>query len=194
MEDLLALLEREFRDDPRFRMAFHPVGQWGGSNDANLETCGRDESKTLIEQMKAVAFKRGLGIFTIKDANAFGGQVCYAARPYNLVVGATGKVMKCTVVLDKNPRNIVGQITEEGLLPLDDDNMALWTEPAFQRDSQCQKCVALPACQGISCPLPRIVEDQRPCVATRTMAKDELREMLLYAPFHSKVAGAAAKP
>ena len=63
--------------------------------------------------------------------------------------------------------------------------MALWTEPSFVRDDQRQKCIAFPACQGISRPLPRIQEGERPCVQTRKYAKVELRDMHECRPFRS---------
>jgi uncharacterized protein len=180
LERLLDLLEAEFRDDPRFVMHFHAVGKWGGSNDEHIAVCGDDEQRQVMAEMTALAHRRGLGVATLRDVNYVGGQVCYAARPFNLLIGASGKVMKCTIVLDKDDHNIVGQLGEDGSLELNADNMALWTEPAFQRDDQCKRCVVLPSCQGISCPLPRIVSDQRPCVSTRTGAKRELRDALRY--------------
>ncbi len=43
--------------------------------------------------------------------------------------------------------------------------MALWTEPAFEQDGKCRKCVMLPSCQGIHCPLIRIQDGSQPCVS-----------------------------
>lgn len=180
MQEFLDLVEKEFSGDKRFALSFHAVGRWGGDNDANLEVCGADEQRNLMEQMKAAAYRRGLRFATLRDSNFVGSYVCYAARPYNFLIGASGKVMKCTVALDTDDSNVIGRITEDGKLELDDEKMGLWTEPAFERDSQCQKCVVLPRCQGISCPLPRIRQDTRPCIPTRTQGKAELLEALKY--------------
>ena len=38
-------------------------------------------------------------------------EVCYAARPYNFIVGASGKLMKCTIALDTQDANVLGRIT-----------------------------------------------------------------------------------
>ncbi|WP_437621277.1 radical SAM protein [Sorangium sp. So ce1151] len=178
IEQFLDLLEKEFRGDARFRLGFNAVGRWGGPNDAQLDVCGEDEGRRVTAELKALARQRGLDVSTLRDVNYLGGQVCYAARPFNLIIGASGKVMKCTVVLDKDENNVVGHLEEDGRLVLDDDRMAQWTEPSFARDEQCQRCFVLPSCQGISCPLPRISQGERPCVPTRTHAKDELRELL----------------
>jgi uncharacterized protein len=61
---------------------------------------------------------------------------------------------------------------------LNADNYALWTEPAFQSDTGCQKCAILPTCQGISCPLIRIEHNKSPCAAT---PKKNVRNELLLA-------------
>ena len=86
--------------------------------------------------------------------------------------------MKCTVVLDKENHNIVGQLTPNGDMIMNADNMALWTEPAFQNDTGCQKCAIVPTCQGISCPLIRIESNRSPCAAT---PKANVRNELLLA-------------
>lgn len=186
MEEFLELLESEIRGDSRFFVNFNPVGRWGGKNDADLEVCGKDERFQIVVDLNKAAHRHGLRVKDLWFANKPGAQVCYAARPYNLLIGAHGQVMKCTVVLDKEDFNVVGQITPEGNLVLDDDKMGMWTEPSFQRDGQCQKCAVLPSCQGISCPLPRIQEDQRPCVITRTKSKAILTEALAHVPAGAK--------
>jgi uncharacterized protein len=177
LEGFLDMLEKEFRGDSRFAVRFRSVGRWGGANDQNLDVCGADESARIHLQMKTEARKRGLALSDdIRSVKGLGAQVCYAARPYNFIIGASGKIMKCTIDLDKEDRNVVGHLTEEGALELDQDKMALWTEPAFERDTQCQKCVVLPVCQGVYCPLVRIETAKSPCTPLRMGAKKELLE------------------
>lgn len=177
LEKFLNILEQEFRGDIRFKVRFRAVGQWGGANDEKLEVCGRDEALEVQSQMKAEARKRGLNLSDdIREVQGLGAQVCYAARPYNFIVGASGKLMKCTVDLDKEDRNIVGQLSEDGSLDIDQDKFALWTEPAFEGDKKCQKCVVLPACQGVFCPQIRFDTGKSPCTPLRRNAKRELIE------------------
>lgn len=178
--EFVDLLEKHLRGDQRFRLSPHAVGRWGGANDAELAVCGGDERDQVMRELKAAAFQRGLQVSTLRNVNYVGGQVCYAARPYSLIIGASGKVMKCTVVLDKDENNVIGRLSENGDLILNDDRMAMWTEPSFEHDQQCQKCAVLPSCQGISCPLPRITSGERHCVSTRTQSKEELFEVLKY--------------
>jgi uncharacterized protein len=179
LEELLLLLQKEFGGDDRFTVAFHGVGKWGGPNDKDLAVCGVEEVKVVKEQLRKSAMDKGFRpMGTLRDLNAFGKNVCYAARPYNFVVGADGKLMKCTIELDKNDRNIVGQLTPDGDMIMNVDNLALWVEPAFENDSGCQKCAILPTCQGISCPLIRIEHNKSPCATT---PKANVRNELLLA-------------
>jgi uncharacterized protein len=167
LEEFLALLQQEFAGDRRFNLTFHNVGKWGGPNDQDLPVCGTSEGKQVKLQLQRSALEKGLGVKgTISEMNRPGRGVCYAARPYNYIIGADGKIMKCTVVLDKEDHNVVGRLTGDGDIVLNDENYALWVEPAFQSDSHCQKCSMLPSCQGISCPLIRIENGARPCGAT----------------------------
>lgn len=177
MGEFLKIIETEIGADSRFQLKFHGVGRWGGDNDAQLDVCGSDEAAEIKENLRGEARKRGLNIGRgLKDLNGFGTGACYAARPYNYIVGASGKLMKCTVSLDKDDFNVVGKITPEGHLDIDRDKLALWTEPAYESDSKCRKCVVLPLCQGIHCPLVRIEENRSPCMPTRLSLKRELRE------------------
>jgi uncharacterized protein len=165
LDALLLSLQETFGGDPRFEVAFHAVGKWGGPNDAHLDVCGNEAPDVKVRLQESASLK-GLKVATLREANRPGGFVCYAARPYNLLIGASGQVMKCTVALDKDPRNIVGQLEEGGELVLDRERFARWVEPAFESDSACQSCHLLPACQGLSCPLIRFETGQSPCETT----------------------------
>ncbi len=175
LNDFIDLLGKEFGGDSRFRLRLRAVGRWGGANDENLDVCGRDEARETTYQLIEHAAKIGLGnCDDLRSSNEFGSKVCYAARPYNFIIGADGLVMKCTVDLDKKDRNIVGHLGADGTLHLDKQKISLWTEPAYSTDQGCQKCVILPLCQGISCPQVRMDENRSPCVPVRRNAKRDL--------------------
>ena len=177
IHELLDRLQRDLGSDPRFDLSFQMVSRWGGKNDGDLAVCGAEEGSQLMSNLVTAAKKRGLNLPTITEINHFGGSVCYAARPYNYLIGAAGQVMKCTILLDKDPANVVGKITPDGDLILDNDRFATWTEPVFERDTQCQKCLFLPSCAGAYCPLPRIQEGQRKCVPERRDPKGTVRQL-----------------
>lgn len=162
----LDMLQQSFGSDSRFRLAFHPVGKWGGGNDDNLDVCGDRESFGVMQSLHEQSSERGLAHSTFLDGNVFGGQVCYAARPYNFIIGANGAVMKCTVALDQTDYNIVGHLRDGGQLVLDPEKWAKWVEPGYAGDKGCQKCYLLPSCQGMSCPWLRFEQNTSPCSAT----------------------------
>src|SRR5262249_41956817 len=70
MGEFLDLVEKEFKNDQRFKLLFHPVGRWGGPNDAALEVCGADEEGAALAAMKEEASRRGLHFFTLKDMSS----------------------------------------------------------------------------------------------------------------------------
>lgn len=170
----IEMLAQEFRHDARFNLQLHAVGKWGGANDSQIEMCGTDEVVDLQRQLLSEARRQGLHFGSLREAAKMGSSVCYAARPYNFVIGATGKVMKCTVLLDREGSNVIGRITPEGDLELDDHRLSAWIEPAFEQDGKCRKCVMLPSCQGISCPLVRMIDNVQPCISARSNPKGEL--------------------
>lgn len=175
----LDIVEKTFGADSRFSLRFRPVGTWGGENDGDLQVCGKEEREDIYMKLKKEALRRGLNLVEDDDLRKLQGvsgpEVCYAARPYSFIIGATGKVMKCTVELDYNERNVIGKITEGGDMELDEAKFSLWTEPAFENDPKCQKCVVLPMCNGASCPLRRMNLGESPCIPLRSTLKRELR-------------------
>lgn len=175
LEPLLDLLKRELQGDPRFRMYFFAVERWGSVNDNNDAICGLREGDDAYARLMSAGQARGMNVGTgVGEYNRVGGGACYAARPYNFIVGATGKLMKCTVALDKEDRNVVGQLTAEGEIILDTDKLALWTEPAFEDDKVCRKCHVLPLCKGQFCPLDRMDTGKRECMPVKRRLRTEL--------------------
>ena len=179
LEEFILVLKKEFGEDERFKIAFNPVGRWGGPNDANLAVCGLNETTHLSTKLQRFASEKGLNLAgTLEDSTKPGSQVCYAARPYNFIVGAHGQLMKCTIALDTKDYNVVGELSPDGDLLLDKDKYALWVEPVFESDQKCQKCHLVPTCQGVHCPLIRFEDHVQPCPSTKRHTREQLRTLL----------------
>lgn len=178
MTEMFDILKAALGADPRFRLRFHAVGRWGNENDASLPVY-EGNSFQVAARLRTAAHERGLRLSTVRDELRLGSHVCYAARPNHFIIGASGAVMKCTVAMDTDTMNVVGQLEDSGELKLDVDKLAKWTEPAHHRDDRCQRCFALPLCQGISCPLARL-RDRRPCPPIRANVVELLREAVTY--------------
>jgi uncharacterized protein len=183
LDGLLDLLREDLGGDARFCVAFHAVGRWGGTRDGRLRTCDRLEARQVRNRLGKAAHARGLTVAgSLQEINSPGSQVCYAAKPYSFVVGADGRLLKCTVALDRLDLNRVGRLHEDGELTLDEDRLALWTQPFFEHDETCRRCVLLPICQGSHCPLSRLESETRSCPEIRTTFKADLRESLATVP------------
>jgi uncharacterized protein len=165
---------RHFGNDQRFTIVFFPVERWGGPNDEHLDICGHNEVARVGSQLAEQAKSAGLNTRGPEDALQ-PNVVCYAARPYNMIVGADGKLMKCTVVLDTLKENIVGSLKDDGVPRLDYDALAKWVKPYYQDDTSCKKCFFLPSCHGASCPLPRITTGSRPCPSAKHSIQPALK-------------------
>jgi len=175
LEEFLDVFEQRLRKDPRFQLRFRPVGRWGGENDENLDVCDHEDGNHLRLRWERRARERGLATADdLNRQNRAGSSTCYAAKPYHFIVGADGRLMKCTVMLDSREENVVGRMTREGNTELDMSRLALWTEPAFEHRPKCRKCVFLPVCQACSCPAAKVDGDVK-CPPIRTHFKDQLK-------------------
>jgi len=164
--------------DPRFVLRFRPVGKWGGPNDDQLDVCGVRESGRQAVQLNTSAIAAGIETESIQDGLTPGpGSTCYAARPYSLIVGADGKIMKCTVVLDTDERNVVGTLSEDGRIDFNEDRFAMWTRPYYKTDTMCNKCFFVPVCQGTICPLPRITVGERTCPSQKLEIQQTMKDL-----------------
>jgi len=171
-----ALMEDEFARDERFCIDFHPIGRWGGPNDADLAVCGLDDGRADSIAHAKDAIARGIDPFGLTDKLRRGGSKCYAARPYSFVIGSDGTVYKCTVAFD-DPRNQVGVIRADGVLTLDDEKHAQWIGSGADRDQGCRSCFFSPSCQGNACPLGRMNSGRRPCPTAKVKIHDVMHAL-----------------
>jgi uncharacterized protein len=170
-EELLA----DFAGDTRYSVRFYPVGQWGGENDADLQVCGTGKRQTQALQVMAAAKGAKVESPLANLRPNTGLTLCYAARPYNLLIGADGKIMKCTIALDTKDHNVVGRLTGDGRADIDIDKLARWVAPYYEDDAGCKSCFFVPVCQGCSCPLVRIESSERPCPDEKSIIRETLR-------------------
>lgn len=167
MPEFFAILETEFAGDDRFCCDFHPVGRWGGPNDANLATCGLDEGRYQAIALGGAAIARGINADGLRGKLRRGGSKCYAARPDSFVIGSDGTVYKCTVAFE-DPRNQIGKMHADGHLEIDEDLHRPWISTGADADSGCRSCFFAPACQGNACPLHRMDHGHRGCPTIKT--------------------------
>ncbi len=174
MGEFLSLIDA-FKADERFSIFFYPIKKLGGSNDSQLDIC--DELGPQRNALETLATQMGARVHRTAPTRGVFGDMCYAARPYHVTIGADGRLMKCTVVLDARKSNVVGRLSEDGHMDLDIDRFVRWTSPYFEDDAACRKCFFLPVCQGAECPNARVTEHQRRCPPDKVNIRRSLEKV-----------------
>lgn len=67
-----------FAGDPRFELAFHPIGRWGGPNDASLEVCDEQTAWQAKLHLFETSSRHGFSMGTYRTFLAAHGATCYA--------------------------------------------------------------------------------------------------------------------
>jgi len=164
VDKFLEMVKADFHDDARFELWFHPVIPWGGPHDKDLKVCGGSSYPLERELSKKATLMALKPMARLPDMQGLrGGRVCPAARPYSFLIGADGKIMKCTLPLDHADYNILGHLRPDGEADIDVDKYAKWIAPWFEDDETCKACFYLPVCQGCRCQNVRFTPGQRPC-------------------------------
>ena len=150
------LVRERLADDPRFRIAFNPVGRWGGSNDDKLNvftTEVLERQAALREEARNVGLPVESAMFGLKNVVN-----CGATLAGSLIIGADGRIIKCTNYGVFPERiNVLGHVLEDGTLKIDSDRNFRWLFPYYNYDPKCRKCFYLPICKGgIVCPAARV--------------------------------------
>lgn len=121
----------QFAGDRRYRVLFKAVGNYGGPNSHLIKTIPLAEMVSFIPRLQAVLTAAKVSSISVTDSaeSDIGGDddmpyICYASKPNSFVVRSTGSIGKCTVAL-YDPRNCVGQLTEDGGIELN-ANVGLW--------------------------------------------------------------------
>lgn len=175
LDQFMDLIRERLQGDPRFQIAFHAVGRWGGPNDATLPIIAKPQIAANQRLLRQQARSACIPYESAIKLTSLGG-ICYAAQPTSFRIGADGRVMKCA---NKAPASldVVGRVTEENGLELNEAKHHLWEYPYYLRDDECRECFYLPACQGgIHCPLARVEGRRPPCPPERAKIKTLLLE------------------
>lgn len=173
IETFLRDAEVHFAHDERFFLDFHPVGRWGGPNDAEMEIVDHQSSHQVKLDLMSRSACRGFGVTALRKSLQSHGSACYAGKESSVVVGSDGRLYKCTVAFE-DERNHVGWLKPDGALELDQGKWDMWTKP-HTSSGKCHTCSFSPACQSRACPLAAIEAQEPPCPYTPEEFSDLLR-------------------
>ena len=142
------IIETFVRHDPRFKLHFHAIGNWGAGSREGIEffAC-REDADAALQELLARVSNAGLGPSQVPQlrqgpgTGEAGCAVCYAARANAFVIRADGAVSKCTVAFDDG-RNAVGRLTKDGELIIDHGLYIPWLRGLVSGDAAALACPA----------------------------------------------------
>ncbi len=129
MKKIAAQINAAFAEDKRFKVYVKAVENLGGSSVKSLELFSGKNSKnfkTIVESY----FSDSL-VFNDSKSDS---SVCYAAAANSLVIRSTGKISKCTVLLNDSD-NIIGEISSTGKLEMNNELYGKWVSGIFNEES-----------------------------------------------------------
>lgn len=163
METLVRNLAISFAGDQRFSVLFKLVENYGGANGADIVSLTEDAAGPAVDGFMTELANAGIAAedgvaseFESMDSamsegsgdagdatetTSEGCYVCYASKPWSLVIRANGAVNKCTVDLNSDLNNI-GTIDQSGLLRIDNEKMAYWIRGYLSKDNSQLGCPA----------------------------------------------------
>lgn len=156
LDQYFELIRERLEGDPRFLLALTPVGAWGGPNDSTLHMYTDDSMKCQVE-LGDRAQSMGIPIEPAMRLTK-GRVVCFATLAGGLIIGADGRLLKCTNHgAFPNELNSVGRLREDGYLDLQKEISSKWILPYYNLDTKCKRCFYLPICRGgMMCPSARV--------------------------------------
>ena len=170
----LSLLADEFGCDGRFSFFFRATGDWGGdavksiSGDLLRPKDYRKVYELLINSDAPLDYQTYIHELTHPE-------ICYAGQRNSYVIGGNGRIYKCTVYFG-NPRNLIGQVTDDGMFEIDDSKHSRWISSFATDQSKCSRCTFGAACHGSSCPAPAVLEGEvNPCPLPKMYMNETLR-------------------
>ncbi len=148
LPELIEQIKVNFDDDPRFGVFFKAIENLGGPKANTFRTLTGMEKKEIIKNLYQ-HFSKDKNVSPLDKPEA--PYICYAAKPNNLVIRASGNIAKCTVVFN-DERNNLGKIHPDGRIEIDANKLNLWTRGLASREEKTLLCPlnGLPSLKNIS--------------------------------------------
>lgn len=132
MRKLAMTIKLKFLSDHRFSVFLKPIENLGGKNSNLIATLDKEKRAAYLADIS--------NIIDIGKTSTVP-SMCYAGRPNSLIIRASGKVQKCTVLLDDD-RNTVGHLMENGEVNIVSEKMHIWMAGLVSGDKATIACPA----------------------------------------------------
>jgi|GEM_PF-242850 len=151
LDEWINLYSLEFGNDRRFRLLLRPIFRSGSERDRQLKICplekaAKFESEFLLYLWEKLGFPDSYFYEVLLPSPK--AVYCYGGLSGCWVIGANGKLWKCTVALDEN--SSLGYLEENGTLNINHQKLSEWQSDmeSWIYDDECQECIFLPLCVG----------------------------------------------
>ena len=165
-------LKTNILSDQRFKLKLMPVGDYGGEKvrDINDQLCDVYDLKSAIDYCSKI------GINMSQNQYHIGGNSCYASRNDSWVIGADGKLYKCTVIL-YNDENHVGNVGDDGHFEIFQERLDKWIARGREYNAECTDCPKRPLCLESICYKRVLLKQDNTC---DSLNDDILKHMRLF--------------
>ncbi|WP_321920616.1 radical SAM protein [Paraburkholderia tropica] len=136
LESLIYLLSSLFGNDKRFQIFFKKINQLTATLPSDLHLISKERETDIANKLSKQALLHGLRVASSGNA-----KMCYAARPNSLAIRASGKIQKCTVLLDSDI-NDVGLLESNGTISLNSAKLLEWVTGILSEDPIALACPA----------------------------------------------------
>ena len=158
--------------DMRFKLRLLPVGNYGGKKveDFNHQLCDINELDEALDYCK----RTDIILDEHKISMNIGGCVCYASRNDSWIIGADGKIYKCTVLL-YDDRNHIGYVGVNGNFTIEQKKLSKWTARQGIHNSKCESCSYRPLCLESRCYKRTLLNQDSSCKNIENDIKNNIR-------------------
>lgn len=148
--EYIRFMEQEFGGDDRFCFMFERASDWGGDRVEKISDrlLKNEEYRGMLRQIAENRIKPDISAHcALMSAD---GCVCYANKRHSYVIGADGKLYKCSAdfIFDQNH---IGYL-KNGRMEIDERKEAQWITRRGRKTKKCGQCFFLGACLMACCP------------------------------------------
>lgn len=155
IDEYLHYMTERFGEDTRFAFYFRPVGNWEGTQVERIKG-------SLLNSMNDVYAYIANGNYRLNYEPHWDSLVdgrCYAGQKNCFVLRSTGRIGKCTMLLN-DWKNDLGYIDQEGKMIIDFAKAENWMTIEAEK---CKSCPKRGSCFGRNCPAKDIMSESGLC-------------------------------
>lgn len=147
----IVLFSNEFKNNKKFKLVFRPIFRTGTERDQQLQLCSSKEGAQIESDCALLLWeKQGFPFEYLSEVILPHPKTvcCYGGLPNCFVIGADGKIWKCTVGMREE--DVIGILKKNGDIEFNVQKMNEWNKytEEWLTDNECLECVRLPLCMG----------------------------------------------